>query len=151
MVWGCMGWNEVGKLTEVQGKMDAEQYCEILEDGLVESFEKLEMEEEERIFQQDNDPKHTSKRAQKWFEDNNIQVLSWPAQSPDISPIEHLWVHLKKKLNEYPTPPKGVHELWERVAEVWDEITPETCQNLIESMPRRIQAVIKAKEGHTKF
>ena len=76
MVWGCMGWNWEGKLTEVQGKMDAEQYCEILEDGLVESFEKLEMEEKERIFQQDNDPNHTSKRAQKWFEDNNIQVLT---------------------------------------------------------------------------
>ena len=56
MIWGCMGWNGVGKLVEVQEKMNAEQYCEILEDGLVESFEKLEMEEEKRIFQQDNDP-----------------------------------------------------------------------------------------------
>ena len=44
--------------------MDAVQYCEILEDGVVESFEKLEVAEEERIFQQDNDPKHTSKRQQ---------------------------------------------------------------------------------------
>ena len=43
--------------------MDAVQYCEILEDGVVESFEKLEAEEEEKIFQQDNDPKHTSKKA----------------------------------------------------------------------------------------
>jgi transposase len=56
MVWGCMGWNGVGELTEVQGIMDAKQYCEILEDGLVESFEELEVEEGERIFQQDNDP-----------------------------------------------------------------------------------------------
>ena len=47
MVWGCMGWNRVGKLVEVQGKMNAEQYCDILENGLVESFEVLEMEEEE--------------------------------------------------------------------------------------------------------
>jgi DDE superfamily endonuclease len=151
MVWGCMGWNGVGVLTEVQGLMDAVQYCEILDGGVVESFEKLEMGEGERIFQQDNDPKHTSKRAAKWFEDNNIQVMAWPAQSPDINPIEHLWVHLKNRLKEYPTPPKGVFELWERVEEEWNKILPETCQKLIESMPRRVQAVIKAKGGHTKY
>ena len=63
MVWGCMGWNGVGKLIEVEGKMDAEQYCKILEDGLVESFEMLEMEEGSCYFQQDNDPKHTSKKC----------------------------------------------------------------------------------------
>ena len=45
--------------------MNAEQYCEILEEGMEESFEKLEMEEEECYFQQDNDPKHTSKQAKK--------------------------------------------------------------------------------------
>jgi hypothetical protein len=54
-------------------------------------------------------------------------------------------------MNEHPSPPKGVHELWKRVAEEWNKITLETCQNLIESMPRRVQAVIKAKEGHTKY
>jgi transposase len=151
MVWGCMGWNGVGVLTEVQGIMDGEQYCEILDGGLVESFEKLEMTEGERMFQQDNDPKHTSNKATKWFEDNNIEVMAWPAQSPDISPIEHLWVDLKKALKRYPKPPRGVHELWDRVVEEWNKIPPETCQNLIESMPRRIQAVIKAKGGHTKY
>jgi hypothetical protein len=51
MVWGCMGWNGVEMLTEVQGTMDAEQYCQILDGGVVESFEKLEMAEEERMFQ----------------------------------------------------------------------------------------------------
>jgi transposase len=151
MVWGCMGWNGVGVLTEVQGIMDSDQYCDILDVGVQESFEKLEMPEGERIFQQDNDPKHTSNKGKKWFEDNNIKVMVWPPQSPDISPIEHLWVDLKKTLKKYPRPAKGVHELWERVAEEWNKISPETCQNLIESMPRRIQAVIKAKGGHTKY
>lgn len=50
MVWGCMGWSGVGKLTEVQGIMDKHQYCAILEDGVMESFEVLEMEEGESIF-----------------------------------------------------------------------------------------------------
>jgi transposase len=151
MVWGCMGWNGVGKLVEVQGAMKSQQYCDIMNIGVVESFEKLEIPKEERVFQQDNDPKHTSKMASQWFEDNNIQVLVWPSQSPDLNPIEHLWMHLKRALQKYPTSPKGVHELWDRLEMEWNGITAETCQTLIESMPRRIKAVIKAKGGHTKY
>ena len=46
MVWECMGWNDVGMLIEVEGKMDDIQYCEILDEGMVESFEKLDMEKD---------------------------------------------------------------------------------------------------------
>ena len=74
MVWGCMGWNGVGMLIEVEGKMNSNQYCQILSDGVVKSFEKLEKEEGERYFQQDNDPKCTSFKATEWFEGNDIQV-----------------------------------------------------------------------------
>ena len=72
MVWGCMVWNGIEKLLEIQGKMSAEQYCEILKDRIEESFEKLQMKEEECYFQQDNDPKHTSKQAKEWFLGINI-------------------------------------------------------------------------------
>ena len=151
MVWGCMGWNGVGMLAEVVGKMNAKQYVDILNDHLWHSIVESGIDEEDIIFQQDNDPKHTSRRAREWFEEHNINVLDWPAQSPDINAIEHLWGTLKKKLQTYETPPKGVWELWERVVVEWGKITAEDCQKLIESMPRRIEAVIKAKGGHTKY
>ena len=75
MVWGCIEWNGVGVLSEVEGKMDAEQYVAILEEGLLQSMEESWIHEGEVIFQQDNDPKHTSRRAQIWFEKQGIKLL----------------------------------------------------------------------------
>ena len=80
---------------KVQGKINAVQYCQILENALEESFENLDMPQGERIFQQDNDLKHTSKRAGQVLEDDQVKVLNWPLQFPDINSIEHLWVHVK--------------------------------------------------------
>ena len=151
MVWECMGWNGVEVLAEVEGRMDASQYVNILEENLAKSIRILKLQKRNTLFQQDNDPKHTSNIAQKWFKDNKIDLMEWPAQSPDINPIEHLWELLKRRLNKYKEPLKGVYELWDRVAEEWNKITPEDGQNLIESLPRRIKAVYKTKGGHTKY
>jgi len=151
MVWGCMLWDGPGYACKIDGRMDGDLYLKILEDDLQASLSYYGKSAGDVIFQQDNDPKHTCKKAKAWFQDNDFNVLLWPAQSPDLNPIEHLWDHLKRRLSEHEVAPKGILELWERVEEEWNKIDVEVCQNLIESMPRRVAAVLKAKGGYTKY
>ena len=103
------------------------------------------------LFQQDNDPKHKSKKAQKWLQDSGLEVMQCPPQLTDLNPIEHLWHHLKIRLGEYDTPASGIAELWERVHKELNDIPASVCQNIIESMPKRVQAVLQAKGGYTKY
>jgi hypothetical protein len=144
-----LGW--VRYATRIEGKMDGALYISIMEDELQESLRYYDKTATDIIFQQDNDPKHVSKKAQNWFKDNGINVMKWPAQSPDLNPIEHLWHYLKKKLDEYENPPHSLHELWERVEREWNAIDEFVCQGLIKSMPRHVAAVLKAKGGYTKY
>ena len=78
-------------------------------------------------------------------------TLIWPTQSPYLNTIEHLWDYLKRKLAEYNEPPQGMIELWERVEVEWEKIPQDICTKLIDTMPKRIKAVIKAKWGYTKY
>ena len=151
MMWGCFGWDGVGYATKIDGKMDAELYVSILEDDLQDSLDWWGKTIPDIEFQQDNDPKHTSKLAKEWFKNHDMAVMQWPANSPDLNPIEHLWSYLKRRLAEYPEPPASITELWQRAEKEWEAIPLSVCQKLIESMPGRVAAVLKAKGHYTKY
>jgi len=82
MVWGCMTAKGIGHLCKIDGRMDSKLYVEILNDLLHQSADYYGIKGDDFIFQHDNDPKHTSKLATKWLQDNEIELLDWPPQSP---------------------------------------------------------------------
>lgn len=151
MIWGCMCIHGPGMMCRIEGRLNQHGYQKILEEHLYGTIQKYNLDASKVIFQQDNAPVHSSNSMKQWFSRQPFGVLSWPAQSPDLNPIENLWAILKRRLNRYDTPPKGILELWSRVEETFPSITVDDCKRLIESMPRRIAAVLKSKGKWTKW
>jgi transposase len=151
MVWSCITYEGVGMSTKIDDILDADLYCEIMRGELMDTINYYNFEIDEVIFQQDNDPKHTSHKAQDAVDDLGLTVMEWPAQSPDLNPIEHYWKFVKDELKKQNQLFANKEELWEALEEVLKEENRELCRELIASMPQRVQAVIKAKGGYTKY
>lgn len=147
MIWGSFSYNGVGPLYEVKGIMDQRVYVEIL-DNVMLPYAEWNMPLK-WVYQQDNDPKHTSKLAKEWFRTNGVEVMPWPAQSPDLNPIEHLWGDVKKYVSE--KKPSNAKALWRTVQDAWSTIPVNRCRDLIDSMPRRCAAVVKNRGFSTKY
>ncbi len=148
MIWAAMSSAGVGPLCFLKSTVNAAIYQEILEHFMLPSADKL-YGDADFIFQQDLAPAHTAKGTKSWFNDHGVTVLDWSANSPDLNPIENLWGIVKRKMRD--TRPNNADELKATVKETWASIPPQQCHKLITSMPRRIEAVIKAKGAPTKY
>jgi len=151
MMWGCITHKGPGLACQIEGKMDQNLYRSILEDELFQTLDLYDLKQSKTIFMQDNDPKHRAKSVMKWLAEQDFSILDWPAQSPDLNPIENLWRQVKLMLSRFDSPPIGLAELWDRTASVFSQITASECVSLYETMPSRMAAVIKAKGRWTKF
>jgi DNA-binding MarR family transcriptional regulator len=151
MVWGCISWHGPGRLHRVEGRMNAMQYVQILSESFLGSMEDRKVRRKNIIFQQDNDPNHTSKLAMKWFHENKITVLPWPASSPDQNIIEHVWDHIDRRIRARQVQPRNTDELWLILKEEWENMDLAYIRKLYNSIPRRIEALCGAKGCYTKY
>ena len=91
-----------------------------------------------------------SKNVTTFLKSKKVKVLDWPGNSPDLNPIKNLWMVVKNKVAEKQA--SSAKELKKAIKEVWvKKITPEYCRKLVESMPKRLNDVIKCKGGCTKY
>ena len=95
------------------------------------SVEKL-YGDEDLIFHHNLAPAHSAKTTGKWFTDHGITVLNWPANSPDLNPIENLMDIVKRKLRV--TRPNTVGEFKATIEASWASITPQQSHRLIAPM-----------------
>jgi len=148
MIWAAMSSAGVDPLCFLKSTVNAAIYQEILEHFMLPSADKL-YRDAGFIFQQDFTLAHTAKGTKSWFNDHGVTVLDWPANLPDLNPIENLWGIITKKTRD--TRSNIADDLKATIQATWACVTPEQCHRLIDSMPRRIDAVIHAKGGPTKY
>ena len=146
MVYGYMGAAGVGELYFIKGNMNSNMYCEILQQNMIPSLQKLGSRAE---FPHDNDPKHTSKTTIALLKRLRVKVMDCPSMFPDLNPIEHLWGILKRKVEVCKV--SNICQLHDVVMEEWESIPVATCEALVNSMPRRVKTVLDNDGGHTKY
>jgi len=132
----------------------ARNYIQILEDQLP-----IVCPPESLVFQHDNAPIHKARIVTKWLDNGGYTVIDWPPYSPDMNPIENLWFHLKELTDEVhpgladiPGSNDTIQEaIGEAAEQAWDIMEWYRFEAVIESMPRRIEALINAEGWYTKY
>jgi hypothetical protein len=143
MVWG--GISHVGKtnLKIVVGNLNGIRYRDEILAPIVLPF--IRTHHFNHVFQQDNARCHISRVAMNYLNDNHIRTLPWPALSSDLSPIEHLWDELGRRVRRRVNPPESIDQFQRALTDEWNNIP------LAFGMRRRCLAVINARVGHTRY
>jgi hypothetical protein len=134
LVWGCMTSCGMGYMCNIEGKMTQGLYLSILQDEVMKTIEWHCFNPSWVIFQHDND---FIKILQNWVSSGCQYKFwcTWPPQSPNLKPMEHVWALVKWKSNEYPTSNKGLLQLWECVQASFHSITHKQCQKFYLECP----------------
>lgn len=149
MVWAGISANAHTDLHFFDANMNADVYVEDVLIPYVVPY--AHFIGEDFLFMQDNARPHVARKVLDFCDEVGINRLEWPAMSPDLNPIEHLWDNINRKVRNHIPAPQSLPEL-RRVLEIeWNDITQTEIRTLIRSMPRRMNEVIRARGGHTHY
>lgn len=167
--WACFTYGHRGPIVFIRqrppeertgprdhGGLNQTQYRdEVLEPHFLPFWNEVTKGQEGFIFIQDRNGPHIGGKVKAWLTSHGIEVSAWPGNSADLNPIENAWVPLKQgikiRTRDSFKRPRTQKELIKAVEEEWAAIPQSFFDKLADSMPRRIEAVLKAKGGPTKY
>ena len=147
MVWAGISLHTKTQLVHIQGNLNAQRYQnEVIRPILIPHIRANRV----MLLAQDNATCHTARATRNILAVNNIRAIPWPAKSPDLNPIEHVWDVLKRRVREL-THQRAHRELTRYIMATWTNLTQRDFRNYILSMRSRCLAVIRANWGHIHY
>lgn len=150
MVWGGIRHNGKTDLVILGGNLTAQRYRDEVLAPVVVPY--VNAQNGNVVFQHDNARPHVARLTQQYLRANQINVMNpWPAKSPDLSPIEHVWDELDRRVRRRPVQPQTLRQLGNALVQEWRNIPMNIIRRYLRSMNRRCRAVIGAAGGHTRY
>lgn len=150
MVWGgiCLeGHTELAVFR--RGSLTADRYIrDVLEEHVIPFAPVIGIN---FVLMHDNARPHAARITTDYLREVGIQALAWPAVSPDLNPIEHVWEYLERRIRSRNIAPDSLDDLEHALLEEWETLDMEFVRNLIRSLPQRMRAVIRARGGNTRY
>ncbi|KAL0895252.1 hypothetical protein ABMA27_011406 [Loxostege sticticalis] len=150
MAWGGISSDARTELVVVDNRLIATRYIEeIIQEHVVPYMGYIGYDQ--FLLMHDNARPHVAHCVNEYLQNVGVQKLQWPDRSPDLNPIEHVWDMLKRRIKSSPNPPQTINELRNAATTAWENISQIDVRNIIQSMPDRMQAVIRARGGNTRY
>lgn len=149
MVWAGFCYKSKTPICFITNKMNGTGYIDLLDNVLLTYLD--EFDEPDVIFQQDNAPIHTAGLVLDWFKEKNIDIMKWPALSPDLNPIENIWGIMSNRIYSNGRQYESLQQLKCEINRTWAEISKSELENLINSMPKRMEEVVRNSGAHTHY
>ena len=147
-IWGGISCRGATSVVIFEGILIATKLLKIYEASLI-PFVKKAYPDHHRLMQ-DNDPKHTSRVAQNFLLDNEINWWKTPPESPDLNPIENIWGSMKRFLRDRHKPTNKA-SLIEGIKIFWKTLSPEVCRRYVNHIQRVIPVVIEEDGGPSSY
>ena len=147
--YGCNPpWGR-SELVVVNGAMNLHRYIQILRNQMLPWT--IGVFGRNFVYIQDNALPHTARDSSAFLDQQDVKLMDWPDWSLDMNPIEHVWDQMSVWIRDMDDPPSTVAELNNAVHQAWAAVRPGRVRTLVESMPRRVRAVLATRGGHTRY
>ena len=150
-VWGAFSVRGRTSLVRIEGRFNQHKYRQILEANLLPFMNAKHGGNDDFILQEDNCGPHRAKSIAKYLQTKGVTRMKWPAQSPDLNPIENVWGLLKMRLRKRLKQPTNCDELFTILQSEWNALSDEYFISLANSMASRVKKVVSMRGGSTKY